>query len=86
MAGGRGTGLIGSIRNNAIASADIFAVGTLATSSRYFADDKPWFEVNNILRLRTEDGLEAVSGVDSGDQERFNDRHLIELQVALQTL
>lgn len=58
----------------------------MATSASYFANDKLWFEVSNILRLQTQDGLECVSGVDSGDQEQFSDRHLTELQPAVEAL
>jgi L-alanine-DL-glutamate epimerase-like enolase superfamily enzyme len=75
-----------------IVSVEIHAVGTESTTARYTDEPIAWKEVNNILRITTADGYEAISGVTTNDQGIFTDKHLIELQgvmpalVALQTL
>ena len=69
-----------------IVSAEIHAVGTESTSARYFASDKIWNEVNNILRLTTADGFVGVSGVGSSDQGRFSDEHLLAVQKVVSQL
>jgi len=75
-----------------IVSVKIYAVGTESTTTRYTDEPIAWKEVNNILRITTADGYEAISGVTTNDQGAFSDKHLIELQgvapvlLALQTL
>ncbi len=75
-----------------IVSVEIYAVGTESTTTRYTDEPIAWKEVNNILRITTADGYEAISGVTTNDQGAFSDKHLIELQgvtpvlLALQTL
>jgi len=71
---------------------EIHAVGTESTTARYSGREKAKKEVNNILRITTADGYEAISGVTTNEQGAFSDKHLIELQnvsadlLALQTL
>jgi L-alanine-DL-glutamate epimerase-like enolase superfamily enzyme len=75
-----------------IVAVEIHAVGTQSTTARYTDERLAWKEVNNILRIMTADGYEAISGVTTNDQGRFTDKHLTELQgvmpvlLALQTL
>lgn len=75
-----------------IAGVEIHAVGTESTTARYTNEPIAWKEVNNILRITTADGFEAISGVTTNEQGAFSDKHLIELQgitanlLALQTL
>ena len=75
-----------------IIGVEIHAVGTESTTARYCDEPIAWKEVNNILRITTADGYQAISGVTSNDQAAFSDKHLIELQgvmpdlLALQTL
>lgn len=75
-----------------IADVEIYSVGTLSTTIRYSGKEAAKHEVNNILRITTEDGFEGVSGVDTFHEGAFSDEHLLELQdiaadlVALQTL
>ena len=64
-----------------IISIEIHAVGINGTIARYSGGDEPWYEINNILRLATADGLEGVSGVDSYAQGEYSDQHLRELEV-----
>ncbi|MGI9219451.1 MAG: enolase C-terminal domain-like protein [Woeseiaceae bacterium] len=63
-----------------IVSVEAHAVGMNNTTARYSGQEEAWFEVNNILRLTTADGLEGVSGVDTNYQQNFSDEHLLELQ------
>ena len=63
-----------------IVSVEIHAAGMANTTARYSGQEDVWYEVNNILRLTTADGLEAVSGVDTYYQGGFKDQHLRELQ------
>ena len=75
-----------------IVGIEIHAVGTQSTTARYTNEPVAWKEVNNILRITTADGYEAISGVTTNEQGAFSDKHLIELQgvtpvlLALQTL
>ncbi|MCP4048927.1 MAG: hypothetical protein GY732_23380, partial [Gammaproteobacteria bacterium] len=75
-----------------IVAVEIHAVGTQSTTARYTDEPLAWNEVNNILRITTADGYEAISGVTTNEQGVFSDKHLIELQsvtpvlLALQTL
>ncbi len=75
-----------------IVDVEIHAVGTESTTARYTDEPIAWKEVNNILRITTADGHEAISGVTTNDQGIFSDKHLTELQgvmpalLALQTL
>ena len=75
-----------------IVAVAIHTVGTESTTARYTDEPIAWKEVNNILRITTADGYEAISGVTTNDQGIFTDKHLTELQgvapalLALQTL
>lgn len=75
-----------------ITNVEIHAVGTHSTTARYTDELVSWKEVNNILRITTADGYEAISGVTTNKQGAFSDKHLNELQsvtpdlLALQTL
>ncbi|MGI9260519.1 MAG: mandelate racemase/muconate lactonizing enzyme family protein [Woeseiaceae bacterium] len=63
-----------------IVSVDIHAVGMHNTTAIYSGQEGPWHEVNNILRIKTADGFEGVSGVDTYYQGDFSDGHLLELK------
>ena len=65
-----------------IDSVRIYAVGTESTTARYSGRGGDWKEVNNILRIVTADGFEAISGVDSYYEGKFSDEHLVELESA----
>jgi L-alanine-DL-glutamate epimerase-like enolase superfamily enzyme len=75
-----------------IISVEIHAVGNESTTARYTDEELVWKEVNNILRITTADGYEAISGVDTYYQGEFSDHHFKELEsvaddlMALQTL
>lgn len=75
-----------------IVSVEIHAVGTHSTTARYTDEPLAWKEVNNVLRITTADGYEAISGVTTNDQSKFTDKHFTEMQgimpdlLALQTL
>lgn len=75
-----------------IVDIEMHAVGTESTTARYTDEPIAWKEVNNILRITTADGYEAVSGVTTNDQGVFSDKHVVEVQgvfsalLALQTL
>jgi len=62
-----------------IESVTIYAVGTEGTTARFSGRGGVWKEVNNILRIATADGFEAISGVDSYYEGQFSDEHLVEL-------
>jgi L-alanine-DL-glutamate epimerase-like enolase superfamily enzyme len=55
-------------------------VGTESTTARYTDEPLAWKDVNNILRITTADGYEAISGVTTNAQDAFSDKHLTELQ------
>ena len=59
---------------------EVHAIGTESTTARYSGGEVPWKPVNNILRIRTADGFEGISGVDSYHQGEFSDQHLLELR------
>ena len=63
-----------------IVAVEIHAVGTNSTTARYSGQENDWYEVNNILRIKTSDGFEGISGVDTYYQGKFSDAHLLELQ------
>ena len=69
-----------------IVSVNIHAVGMNNTTARYSGQEAAWSEVNNILRIRTADGYEGISGVDSYYQGPHSDEHLRELASILPTL
>jgi len=79
-------------KESRISRVEIYAVGTESTTARYTDEPIAWKEVNNILRITTADGNEAISGVTTNYQGTFSDKHLIELQgvtpdlLALQSL
>jgi L-alanine-DL-glutamate epimerase-like enolase superfamily enzyme len=63
-----------------IVSVEIHAVGTDDTDARYYAGTEVWKQINNILRIKTADGFEGISGVVSEYQGEFSNEHLLELQ------
>jgi L-alanine-DL-glutamate epimerase-like enolase superfamily enzyme len=63
-----------------IVSVEIHAAGTESTTARYSDEPIAWKEVNNILRITTADGFEAISGVTTNDRGAFSDKTLLELQ------
>jgi L-alanine-DL-glutamate epimerase-like enolase superfamily enzyme len=63
-----------------IVSVEIHAVGTDDTDARYYAGTEVWKQINNILRIKTADGFEGISGVVSEHQGEFSNEHLLELQ------
>lgn len=63
-----------------IVSVAVYAVGIEGTTARYSGHGGDWKEVNNILRITTADGFEAISGVDSYYEGQFSDEHLRELK------
>ncbi len=62
-----------------IIDVEIHAAGNNSTTAKYTDEPLPWAEVNNILRIKTADGYEAISGVDTYDVAGFNDNHLQQL-------
>ena len=75
-----------------VIAVEIHAVGTHSTTARYSSHENPWHEVNNILRIKTANGQEGISGVDSYYEGDFSNELLLELQgvsaelLALETL
>ena len=63
-----------------IVSVEIHAFGNESTTARYTDEAQAWKEVNNILRITTADGYEAISGVDTYYQGEFSEQHLVELK------
>jgi len=63
-----------------IVSVEIHAAGTDNTDARYYAGTEVWKQINNILRIKTADGFEGISGVVSEHQGEFSEEHLLELQ------
>ncbi len=59
---------------------EVHAIGTESTTVRYSGGEVPLKQVNNILRIKTADGFEGISGVDSYHQGEFSDQHLLELR------
>jgi len=66
-----------------IVDIEIHSVGTENTSLKYTGDMEIWQQVNNILRFKTADGFEGVSGVISEFEGKFSDHHLLELKSLL---
>ena len=69
-----------------IISVELHAVGTDDTDARYYAGSEVWKQINNILRIKTADGFEGISGVISEHKEEFNHDHLLELQSVITDL
>ena len=63
-----------------IIGVEIHAFGNESTTAKYTDEPLPWKEVNNILRITTADGYEAISGVDTYDVSGYKDSHLQELK------
>ncbi|MBQ08498.1 MAG: hypothetical protein CMD96_01775 [Gammaproteobacteria bacterium] len=66
--------------DNKIVDVQIYAVGTEDTSVQYSSKWGVWKQTNNILRIKTKDGYEGVSGVTSNNEGKFTDKHLLELE------
>ncbi|MEH6550800.1 MAG: enolase C-terminal domain-like protein [Pseudomonadales bacterium] len=75
-----------------IVGIEIYAVGNETTTARYTDEVLTWKQVNNILKITTADGYEAISGVDTYSQSEFSEQHFMELKsvtadlLGLQTL
>jgi len=75
-----------------IVAIEIHAVGTHSTTARYSSHENPWHEVNNILRIKTANEMEGISGVDAYYEGDFSNELLLELEgvsaelIALETL
>ena len=67
-------------RERRITSIEIYAFGMHDTTARYSGRDEPGHEVHNVLRIRTADGQEGVSGVDTCYSAQHRADHLVELQ------
>ena len=67
-------------KDSGIVGVEIHAVGMENTTARYSGQEDVWYEVNNVLRITTEDGCEGVSGVDTYYQGAFSDQHLRQLE------
>jgi L-alanine-DL-glutamate epimerase-like enolase superfamily enzyme len=63
-----------------IVGVEIHAVGNESTTARYTDEPLAWKQVNNILKITTADGYEAISGVDTYYQGEFSEQHLMELK------
>ena len=63
-----------------IVGVEIHAAGMESTTARYSGQEDAWYAVNNILRIKTADGFEGISGVDSYHKGGFSDEHLLEMQ------
>tara|TARA_B100000959_G_scaffold104855_1_gene110604 strand:- start:2665 stop:3873 length:1209 start_codon:yes stop_codon:yes gene_type:complete len=63
-----------------ITDVEIYAVGMNAASARYSSKWEIWKHTNIILRLKTNDGFEGVSGVTSNHEIKFSQELLLELQ------
>jgi len=59
-----------------IVTVELHAVGTDGMTARYTDEARPWETVNNILRITTADGYEALSGVVTYHNTGYNDDHL----------
>lgn len=74
-----------------ITAIEIHAVGNASATARYTDEAVPWTQVNNILRLKTADGFEGVSGVDTYltgdfDEETFKElKSISSLLLSLKT-
>lgn len=73
-------------RDARIVHVEIHAVATTTTTARYSGTYGAETQVNNILRVKTADGFEAVSGVDTYYEKEFSDRHLLDLQDVVEDL
>ena len=74
------------IEESRIVGVESYAVGMKNTTAKYSGQEDAWHEVNNILRIKTADGFEGVSGVDTYYQGGFSDEHWRELQSAIDDL
>jgi len=63
-----------------IVGVEIHAAGNESTTARYTDETLAWKQVNNILKITTADGYEAISGVDTYYQGEFSEQHLMELK------
>ena len=68
-----------------IVDVEIHAVGTDSITARFSGRYGPSKQVNNILRLKSADGYEGISGVTSGGRE-FSREHLLEMKDAVDAL
>ena len=69
-----------------IVEVEIHTVGTEDTSLKYTGDMEIGKQVNNILRIKTVDGFEGVSGIIAEYEGRFGDHLLLELQSIIPNL
>ena len=69
-----------------IVGVELYAVGTDGMTARYTDEPKPWEWVNNILRIQTADGYEAVSGVATYYDTGYSDDHLRLMRTVIEDL
>ena len=69
-----------------IISVEVHAIGTNDTAARYIAGSEVWKQINNILRIKTADGFEGISGVISEHKGEFNQEHILELESVITDL
>ena len=69
-----------------IVDIELHAVGTDGMTARYTDEPKPWEWVNNILRIKTADGYEAISGVATYHDTGYSDDHLQLMKTVVEDL
>lgn len=65
---------------------EIYAAGNESATAKYTNEENPWKQVNNILRLKTADGYEGISGVDTYLTGKFDQKTFNELKSISSTL
>ena len=63
-----------------IVDLEIYAVGNEDTNVQYSSKWGTWKQTNNILRIKTKDGYEGISGVTSNNEDAFTDKQILELK------
>ena len=63
-----------------IVDVEVYAVGNEDTNVKYSSKWGLWKQTNNILRIKTKDGFEGISGVTSNNEDKFSDKQLLELR------
>lgn len=70
-------------RDKKIIDVELHAVGNHNTTAKYTDEKHPWYQVNNILKVKTIDGYEAISGVDTYNVKGFNEDHFCQLNALI---
>ncbi len=65
---------------------EIHTAGNESATAKYTDEEIPWKQVNNILRLKTADGYEGISGVDTYLTGEFDQKTFKELKSISSTL